>query len=75
MAHECPDCGYVCHCGGDIDDCVMNSPRDVNKCIHCDGKYDCDNEDEDCAADTVEVGEQPTTQQGSPLSKPNSGHC
>jgi hypothetical protein len=22
-----------------------------------------------------EVGEQPTTQQGSPLSKPNSGHC
>ena len=20
MAHECPDCGQVCHCNGDIDD-------------------------------------------------------
>lgn len=30
---------------------------------------------EDGAADTAEVGEQPTTQQGSPLSRPNSGHC
>lgn len=20
MAHECPDCYMVCHCGGDIDD-------------------------------------------------------
>ncbi|HKB54224.1 MAG TPA: hypothetical protein VKD22_09500 [Ramlibacter sp.] len=20
MAHDCPDCGMQCHCGGDIDD-------------------------------------------------------
>lgn len=20
MAHTCPDCGALCHCGGDIDD-------------------------------------------------------
>lgn len=20
MAHECPECSRVCHCGGDIDD-------------------------------------------------------
>ena len=23
MAHSCPDCGYTCHCGGDIDDCCL----------------------------------------------------
>jgi hypothetical protein len=35
MAHECPDCGSVCYCGGDIDDCVWNMRQDVNSCMHC----------------------------------------
>jgi hypothetical protein len=35
MAHECPDCGMQCHCGGDIDDCCLNAEEDVNACTHC----------------------------------------
>lgn len=23
MAHECPECGHTCHCGGDIDDLTL----------------------------------------------------
>ena len=23
MAHECPECGEVCHCNGDIDDLIF----------------------------------------------------
>jgi len=36
MAHECPECGSICYCGGDIDDCELNEPRFVDTCIHCD---------------------------------------
>jgi hypothetical protein len=36
MAHECPDCGLICHCNGDIDDLLLNFEKDVNKCCHCD---------------------------------------
>jgi C4-type Zn-finger protein len=35
MAHECPECGMICHCGVDIDDCVMNDDDDVVACVHC----------------------------------------
>lgn len=35
MAHECPECGLVCHCGSDIEDCLMNNEEDVQACIHC----------------------------------------
>lgn len=38
MAHECPDCGSMCHCGGDIDDCLLNCDGDVTNCTHCDCK-------------------------------------
>ena len=24
MAHSCPDCDQLCHCGGDIDDCELD---------------------------------------------------
>lgn len=39
MAHECPDCGMVCHCGTDIDDCVFNLDQDIDNCSHCDCKH------------------------------------
>lgn len=55
MAHECPDCGMVCRCGGDIDDCILNSEEDVVKCNHylqCGGDDDMSDyppyDDEDC---------------------------
>ncbi len=35
MAHECPECYLVCYCGGDIDDCCNNNPRDIENCKHC----------------------------------------
>lgn len=70
MAHECPDCGLICHCRGDIDDLLLNRDPEVCACTHCDptdregevswGMED-EIEDEKCAADTKEVGEQPTT--------------
>ncbi len=49
MAHECPECGIQCHCGGDIDDCLLNTSRYVNACTHCpiDGPEDGEYPDED----------------------------
>jgi hypothetical protein len=32
VAHECPDCGQVCFCNGDIDDVEM--PWGADSCIH-----------------------------------------
>lgn len=42
MAHDCPECGALCYCNGDIDDCVLNIEADVNACQHCpiDGDQD-----------------------------------
>ena len=42
MAHECPECGLMCYCGGDIDDFLLNDDEDVFGCTHykspnCDG--------------------------------------
>ena len=44
MAHECPECGQICYCGGDIDDCLNNFDEDVMRCTHCLGKEDEDAE-------------------------------
>ena len=46
MAHCCPDCGYACYCGGDIDDIFMEGTKEERRCNHCLGKLD-DFEDED----------------------------
>jgi hypothetical protein len=34
MAHECPECGQMCYCGGDIDDCCYNFDNHVINCTH-----------------------------------------
>lgn len=39
MAHTCPYCGQICHCGGDIDDLVFDRET---YCSHCN-----DDEDDD----------------------------
>ena len=31
MAHTCPECGQLCHCGGDIDDIDFGESA---SCIH-----------------------------------------
>jgi hypothetical protein len=38
MAHECPDCGQMCYCGSDCDDCCFNFEEDIIHCTHCEGK-------------------------------------
>ena len=40
MAHSCPDCGQVCFCGGDIDDCTNDFEEDVLNCTHCEDELD-----------------------------------
>jgi hypothetical protein len=47
MAHECPTCGYTCHCNGDIDDCCFSFAEDVNKCVCCPDPDGVDEDDED----------------------------
>lgn len=45
MAHECPACGQMCYCGGDIDDCCNNFEKDVINCEHwkqCEAESDED---------------------------------
>lgn len=42
MAHECPECGQVCYCGGDIDDLLLNGTDEEEMCDHCDGEDDFD---------------------------------
>jgi len=37
MTHQCPDCGLTCHCGGDIDDLLLDLDKYVNGCTHCAG--------------------------------------
>ena len=45
MAHECPVCGMICYCNGDIDDVCLNIEEDVLGCTHCE-EYEEDFEDE-----------------------------
>jgi hypothetical protein len=45
MAHSCPDCGSVCYCGGDIDDCLFDDEDAINACLHCFGE---DTREDDC---------------------------
>ncbi len=35
MAHECPECGQVCYCNGDIDDMEMHGTEEELNCNHC----------------------------------------
>lgn len=48
MAHPCPDCGCVCYCGGDIDDCSFEGTAEQAACRHCD---DLDDQMEDALDD------------------------
>ncbi len=44
MAHDCPECGQLCYCGGDIDDCCLNDEDSVNACTHCETSPDHEND-------------------------------
>lgn len=58
MAHECPECGLMCYCNGDIDDFLLNGTDEEFGCTHylrpeCDGYIgeddDCEDEEESIA--------------------------
>lgn len=34
MSHQCPECGQLCFCNGDIDDCCNDFEEDVINCEH-----------------------------------------
>ena len=51
MAHECPECGQVCYCGGDIDDLCLNDDASVNRCSHCDTANDREDDDDSESAE------------------------
>lgn len=48
MSHECPECGQVCFCHGDIDDCMFNSEYAYIHCDHCPAEAIYDGDDDDC---------------------------
>lgn len=61
MAHECPECGLMCYCGGDIDDLCLNDEDDVIHCTHykkrdCDGYEMSDDEYDEYMDSLVEGG-------------------
>lgn len=47
MAHSCPICDSLCHCGGDIDDIEMGWTEESDNCQHCDEFESDDYDDED----------------------------
>lgn len=57
MAHSCPECGQVCYCGGDIDDCCFEGTPEEAACTHCplDGEDDDDDGEDDDTADDDDV--------------------
>lgn len=43
MAHECPECGQTCYCGGDVDDCEFHDTPEEGHCTHylkCEHEWD-----------------------------------
>lgn len=49
MAHSCPSCDQVCHCGGDIDDIIMDWTPEADRCRHwlqCEDAPDDDDDDD-----------------------------
>lgn len=42
MAHECPECGYTCHCNGDIECCDLGDVSAQLACTHCEEEIEDD---------------------------------
>lgn len=57
MAHSCPICDQVCHCSGDIDDCILDGTEYQDECIHCEGEDTDDDDDDDDSYDTTDKSE------------------
>lgn len=53
MAHSCPECGMLCHCGGDIDDCEFDGTPEQMRCGHCDGEEE-KSHDQPCSVERTQ---------------------
>ena len=42
MAHSCPECGDVCYCNGDMDDCILDGTPEQDECEHCTEEQELD---------------------------------
>jgi hypothetical protein len=60
MAHSCPDCGLLCYCGGDIDDCEFDGTPEQAKCKHCDGRRDGEADSEATSDQEAETPNDPS---------------
>lgn len=58
MAHECPSCGSMCYCNGDIDDCLIPSRKAEAQCECCACRT-CGYDPEDCVCPCLVCGERP----------------
>lgn len=58
MAHECPECGLTCYCGGDIDDCCFHGTEEEMYCSHCDCA-ECGNPPDFCECEPEYYDEDP----------------
>ncbi len=45
MAHTCPECGMLCHCGGDIDDLQWGD--DSPEAMGCSHWKECEGDEDD----------------------------
>lgn len=59
MAHSCPYCDSLCHCGGDIDDIQFDDTPEQDNCMHCafdDEEFEEDEgwQDDDCSYEEME---------------------
>ena len=50
MSHECFVCGSICHCGGDIDDCLLPGSEEESSCMCCVCKT-CRHDFDDCVCE------------------------
>lgn len=57
MAHSCPDCDQLCHCGGDIDDCELDL-RPSEGCSHCCWEEEEDGDEEEAWREEEEREEE-----------------
>lgn len=49
MAHNCPECGEICYCNGDVDDMVWDD--DSDEAMTCTHYLECDLDDNDLPED------------------------
>jgi hypothetical protein len=56
MAHQCPECYAICHCGGDAGEVIITDHLLEGVCVHC--QVDDDYDDDDGYEDDDDVDQE-----------------